>query len=71
MKRERFLSQLAKVRAREEVPSMTAFGRHVGVCSSEGSGVIVARPLHSYGGDGRSPTTLDVECDHRHAALAE
>ena len=51
-----------------------ALGRHVGVCSSEGSGVIrcsTSSTAMEETGDGRSSAAWDVECDHRHAGLAE
>ena len=75
-----FLSQLAKARAREEVPLMRRraeqawrlrWGAILGCAAAKAVASSLLDLCHSHGGDGATPTTFDVECDFRHAGLAE
>ena len=73
-----FLSQLAKARAREEVPLLRRraeqawrlrWGAMLGCAAAKAVASSLLDLFHSHGGDGKSPTTWNVECDHRHAGL--
>ena len=73
-----FLSQLARARAREEVPLLRRraeqawrlrWGAMLGCAAAKAVASSLLNLLDSHGGDGRTPASHQVDRDHRHAGL--
>ena len=73
-----FLSQLARARAREEVPLLRRraeqawrlrWGAMLGCAAAKAVASSLLNLLDSHGGDGRTPASHEVDRDHRHAGL--
>ena len=74
-----FLSRLAKARARTELPLMRRraeqawrmrWGSMLACAAAKAVASSLLDLLDSHGGDGKTPTTHEVETDHRHAGLS-